>query len=119
MVSNAEAAPVLDLDTALDRVGGDEDLLREISSLFLDECPPAITELRSAVAARDPLKIERKAHSLKGSISTFGSGEPFQAALALEQQGRNRDLAEVDANLQRFEVSLERLCSELQALLTR
>lgn len=116
MGSNVEATPVLDLETALERVGGDEDLLREISAIFLQECPPAITELRSAVAARDPVTIERKAHSLKGSISTFGNGEPFHDALTLEQQGRNRDLTEVDQNLQRFEASLDRLCGELQAL---
>lgn len=117
MVLNKNTPPVLDLDGALARVGGDRDLLREIGMLFLEEYPPAITELRRVVAARDPGGIERKAHSLKGSVSTFGTGVVFEAAVELERQGRSGDLAQVESNLRTFEVSLVRLCKELQALI--
>lgn len=108
----------IDREAALSRVGGDVDLLREIGVLFLRECPSAIAELRSAVAARDAHDIERQAHSLKGSVATFGSGAAFQAALQLEHQGRNRDLTELDSNLRRFESSVECLCVELRALVS-
>jgi|SRR5579862_5837960 len=117
MIPSDHAAPVFDREAALSRVGGDEDLLREIGVLFLEECQLAISDLRVAVSDRDPKRIERKAHSLKGSVSTFGSGPAFQAALALEKQGRCGDLAEVDLQLQRFESSLARLCMEIQNLL--
>lgn len=114
-----EQTAAIDRDTALSRVGGDEDLLREIGALFLEECRPAIVELRSAVEARDAHLIEHKAHSLKGSLSTFGTGPAFQAALELERQGRSRDLERVDSNLLAFESSLEILCAELQALVAQ
>jgi two-component system sensor histidine kinase/response regulator len=117
MLQPDPATPVFDRDSALSRVGGDVDLLREIGSLFLRECAPEVSELRTAVTDRDPKKIERKAHSLKGSVSTFGAGPAFQAALALEQQARSGDLALVDSNLQDFESSLARLCIEIQNLL--
>ena len=106
--------PILDREAALSRVGGDVDLLREVGAIFLKECPSAMTDLRNAVAARDAQDIERKAHSIKGSVSTFGAGPAFQAALELERQGRSLDLHEVESNLQQFESSLERLCLELQ-----
>ena len=109
--------PVFDREAALLRVGGDMDLLREIGALFLEESAPAISDLRTAVSARDPVNIERRAHGLKGSISTFGSGAAFQAALELEQQGRRHDLADVELSMQRFETSLASLCSELQQFL--
>ena len=118
MVRNEDDVPMLDRDTALGRVGGDMDLLREIGALFLHECAPAITDLRKAVAARDAHAIELKAHSLKGSVSTFGTGPAFQAAQDLERLGRNRDLTQVESNLQSFESSLARLCAELQAFLS-
>ncbi len=119
MVVNEQAATVLDLETALARVGGDEELLREIGALFLQEYPPAISDLRTAVAERDPQRIERKAHSLKGSVSTFGTGVAFQATFELEQQGRTGDLREVDSNFQRVEISLARLCNELRMLIAQ
>lgn len=117
MSAMEQATPILDRDTALSRVGGDVQLLREIGAIFLQECPPAVTELRLAVAARDATGIERKAHSLKGSVSTFGAGAAFQAALELERLGHNRDLTQVDTNLHRFETSFELLCAELEALI--
>jgi len=118
MAVKKEAAPVFDMETALERVGGDEHLLKEIGALFLQEFPPAIAALRSAVAERDPKRIERKAHSLKGSVSTFGSGVAFEATLELEMQGRSGDLSEVDSNLERAELSLARLCNELQRFIS-
>ena len=119
MIPSDHAAPVLDRDEALSRVGGDEDLLREIGVLFLEECRTAINDLRLAVSDRDPKQIERRAHSLKGSVSTFGSGPAFQAALALEKQGRCGDLADVDNEFQRFETSLARLCAEIQNVIVK
>lgn len=118
MAVNKETAPVLDLDAALERVGGDEDLLREIGALFLQEYPPAISDLRTAVADRDSKLIERKAHSLKGSVLTFGSGVAYEATLELEMQGRSGDLSEVDSNFERAELSLARLCNELRTLIS-
>lgn len=117
MVQTELAAAVFDRESALSRVGGDADLLREIGHLFLQEYPQGVKELRTAVADRDPKGIERKAHSLKGSVSTFGAGPAFQAALTLEQQGRSGDLAQIDHNLEDFESSLARLCIEIQNLL--
>jgi HPt (histidine-containing phosphotransfer) domain-containing protein len=119
MVLNEESACVFDFDGALARVGGDEDLLREIGALFLQEFPPAISGLRHAVADRDPKRIERSAHSLKGSLSTFGTGVAFQATYELERKGSTGDLAEVESNLQRVEVSLARLCNELRTLISQ
>jgi HPt (histidine-containing phosphotransfer) domain-containing protein len=111
-----QAVPAFDRESALARVGGDLDLLREIAALFLSESAPALRALRSAVAARDAVAIERKAHELKGSIATFGGGAAFQDALELELKGRTRDLQQLDWTMQRFEASLACLCDDLRTL---
>src|SRR5882762_4989073 len=82
----------LDEALALSRVGGDADLLREVIELFLDDYPQTLENIRSAVAAQDPTALEHQAHSLKGSVSTFGARRAFEAALALEKLGRSKDL---------------------------
>src|ERR1700736_2300893 len=110
MVPIDEIVPQLDIEAALYRVGGDLALLCEVGIVFLKECPSALEELRDAVAVRNARDIERCAHSLKGSVSTFGSGAALLAVFEMEQHGRSHDLTEVDSNLRRFESALARLC---------
>ncbi len=109
----------LDEALALSRVGGDTDLLREVIVLFLDDYPQAIASIRSAVASQDPTALEHHAHSLKGSVSTFGAARAFEAALALEKQGRSKDMTGVENSLGRLEEALQALIPELEALQAR
>jgi two-component system sensor histidine kinase/response regulator len=83
----------LDRAIALEHVGGDEGLLREIASLFLEEYPKTMAEIRAALEEGDALALERGAHSLKGSVGNFGAASAVQAALRLEMVGRSRDLS--------------------------
>ena len=117
--STEEQFKQLDEALALSRVGGDVDLLREVVGLFLDDYPQTLDHIRSAVATKDATAIEHHAHSLKGSVSTFGAGRAFEAALALEKQGRSKDLRAVDEGLGRLESALEDLVPELQVLQTK
>lgn len=85
----------IDRAMILDRVGGDEDLLREITVIFLEEYPSLILEIESAVTCVDAKRLERAAHSLKGSVANFGARGATQAAYRLETLGRRGELAEV------------------------
>jgi HPt (histidine-containing phosphotransfer) domain-containing protein len=100
-------------------VGGDVELLREVIGLFLDDYPQSLDMIRDAVARGDQSSLERHAHSLKGSVSTFGAEEAFEAALALEKQGRTGDLAQAQDGLHRLEHALATLRPELEALQTK
>lgn len=115
----AEATLMLDHHAALRNVDGDAELLREIGILFLQEYPLALAKLRTAIDKRDPSCIERMAHSLKGTVVTFGEGAPFQAARKLQHCGRSGDLMQVESDLQELEYSLERLGREIQTLILR
>ena len=106
----------LDESVALSRVGGDVELLREVVGLFLDDYPHSIELIRDAVGRGDQTSVERHAHSLKGSVSTFGAQEVFEAAFALEKQGRSGDLSNAAAGLERLEQALNHLRPELEAL---
>jgi HPt (histidine-containing phosphotransfer) domain-containing protein len=106
----------LDESVALSRVGGDVELLREVVGLFLDDYPQSLELIRAAVAAGDQSSLEQHAHSLKGSVSTFGAQEAFDAALALEKQGRTGDLTSAPEGLRRLEDALTALRPELEAL---
>jgi PAS domain S-box-containing protein len=106
----------LDESLALSRVGGDFELLKEVIELFLDDYPSTFEKIRSAVASSDATALEHSAHSLKGSVSTFGANRAFEAAFTLEKQGRSKDLRGAQAGLFELEQALEALRPELQSL---
>jgi PAS domain S-box-containing protein len=106
----------LDESLALSRVGGDVDLLKEVIELFLDDYPGTFEKIKGAVASSDASALEHHAHSLKGSVSTFGANRAFEAAFALEKQGRSRDLSAAQEGLSQLEQALEALRPELQLL---
>jgi CheY-like chemotaxis protein len=106
----------LDEALALSRVGGDVELLREVIDLFLDDYPSTLQKIQSAVAASDASALEQHAHSLKGSVSTFGASRAFEAAFQLEKQGRSGHLGGAQEGLIELEQALEALRPELESL---
>ena len=109
----------LDECVALSRVGGDRGLLREVVELFLDDYPSVLDKIRAAVSTQDASALEHYAHSLKGSVSTFGAKGAFDAALALERKGRSGDLSGIEEGLGQLESALGTLRPELETLQTR
>jgi HPt (histidine-containing phosphotransfer) domain-containing protein len=107
---------VLDRATALARVGGDIDLLKEIAALFLDEYPQALVDIHAALATGDAFKLERSAHGLKGSVANFGAPAAVDAAFQLEQFGRAHKLDQAPPALAVLERTLACLHTELSSI---
>jgi HPt (histidine-containing phosphotransfer) domain-containing protein len=109
----------LDESLALSRVGGDVELLKEVVELFLDDYPSTFEKIKGAVASRDATALEHAAHSLKGSVSTFGANRAFEAAFTLEKQGRSGDLTGAQDGVAQLEQALAALRPELVSLQTK
>lgn len=116
VVSFSNQIAVLDRAVALERVGGDSELLQEMAQLFLDEYPMQLEAVRAAVRTRDAKALERSAHSLKGSVGNFGAAAAQDAALQLELIGRRGDLREVDQAMGCLENALSSLQPEMESL---
>ena len=84
--------PPFDRSAALERAGGDVGLLKEIVVVFLAECPQWISEVKDAVSVRDPARLQRVAHTIKGAVDNCGASSAYDAALRLERMGREGDL---------------------------
>lgn len=106
----------LDREVALARVGGDEELLREIAVLFLDNYRQWLAELRAAEASGDAEAVQRSAHGLKGSVANFGARDAVEASLSLESLGRAGNLTEMPESLAKLEAALETLRKDLESL---
>jgi two-component system, sensor histidine kinase and response regulator len=56
-----------------------------------------MSAIQTAVRDGDSQALYSSAHSLKGTLGTLGAHRACEAALTLEQMGRNHDLADVHA----------------------
>ncbi len=101
-------ADAFDRETALARLGGDEDLLREAVQAFLEDCPRLVSQLREAVDRRDTAAVESAAHAIKGTAAMFSAHATQEAAERLERLGSQGRLAGVEAGAQHLETELER-----------
>jgi two-component system sensor histidine kinase/response regulator len=106
----------LDREAALDRVGGDLELLQEVAALFLEEYPVLLSHIRKAIQAGDALALEYSAHSLKGSVGNFGAKSAHEAAFQLELAGKAHDLSRAPERLAKLESSLDHLRGSLLSL---
>ena len=106
----------LDRPVALLRVGGDEELLKEIAVIFLDDYPKVLSEIRAAIANGDARQLEASAHTLKGSAANFGAAAVVAAALQLEKMGRAARLEQAAASVSALEEGLCALRADLEAL---
>jgi len=100
----------------LARVGGDEELLREVVRLFLEDFPDMMDEIRRAAADRNAFALHQSAHRLKGAAANFSLTIVSKAALRLETMGQSRDLSGVEdalAALERETASIEETLLEL------
>jgi HPt (histidine-containing phosphotransfer) domain-containing protein len=107
---------VLDRNLALARVDGDEVLLGDLAKLFLEEIPKMLAAVWGAVSGKDADRLQRAAHSLKGSVATLAAQKAFDAALKLERLARARDLEDSEKVYAMLAYEIERLKPVLETL---
>ncbi len=106
-------AQILDWEMALQRVGGSEELLRQLASLFLKECGKSMAEVRQAITTVDAARLRRAAHTLRGSADCIAAAPVVEMARRLELMGRDRNLAGVEDAWASLEEEINRLVPAL------
>ncbi len=115
-VAGPVAGPVSEYDraAAMERVGGDEELFRELADMFLAEAPTWLQAIDEAVRTGDATSVKRTAHTLKGAVGTFAAQLAWNAAQRLETMGRDNDLGSAPAALADLRETIGRLQRALQ-----
>jgi HPt (histidine-containing phosphotransfer) domain-containing protein len=108
-------AAAIDWGTVLDDVGGDEELLHELVDAFVVMYPGTLEEARQALYREDLSAVARVAHLLRGSVSNFGPGPAYEAALGLEEMARAARLEATRVTFQIVVREFEYLKLRLQA----
>jgi CheY-like chemotaxis protein/HPt (histidine-containing phosphotransfer) domain-containing protein len=95
----------------LKRVGGDEDLSRELLEMFLQEFPQKLNDIKQALKEDDAPMVARVAHTIKGSSANIGADRIREAALDME-------IASKELNLNLANTLVEKIQSEFEKLHT-
>jgi two-component system sensor histidine kinase/response regulator len=98
----------------IERLGGDEELARQLVELFVSECPRMISAIRDSVASADADKIRRAAHAFKGSVGNFTDEAPMTTAFALERMGTAGNVAAATGLLPQLEREVEQFIVALR-----
>lgn len=94
-----------------------DEFLREIAGIFLEDTPLRIQELEESLAAADLPKFARAAHSIKGSSSNLGAMTLRAAAEKLEHHARTSGLKEVNGMVNAIKDEFARTQTELAKIL--
>jgi len=109
MDSPRTAAPVFDRATFLDRLMADEDLVREITEVFLADLPGQLEGLAAAVGSGDCLLAGQLAHGIKGASANVGGEALRETAFELEKAGKAGDLVALKTLLPEMQKRFARL----------
>lgn len=105
---------LFDYEGSLKRMGGDDQLFREMVGFFFADAPGWLAQVKQGMARGDGGLVQRSAHTLKGMVSNFGAHSTMQAAAAVEQR------VQEDSSLRSAEPAVARLeaaITELEAAL--
>lgn len=75
-----------------------EDLL-EVAAMFFETVEERLQQIAEAGAAGDLDTLTRLAHGLKGDAANIGFKDISQLARELEKQGRNREVKDIDQQI--------------------
>jgi len=97
--------------------GDNDEFLREITVIYLEDTPLRIKELDESMAAGDASKFSRAAHSIKGSSANLGAILVRGAAEKLETQSRQSGVGGLVPLVESLKAEFARADTELRKLL--
>jgi HPt (histidine-containing phosphotransfer) domain-containing protein len=105
----------MDRAAALRRLGGDEELFRDLVRFFNEDAPILLQQVREGIRGGRPDDVTRGAHSLKGLCAGFSALAATEAAAKLEAIGRSCDLTHADGACDQLGEELARLTEALRS----
>jgi HPt (histidine-containing phosphotransfer) domain-containing protein len=96
---------------------GEPDLYGEVATLFLDEAPTRLAEIRAALAAGNAEALYRAAHAVKGAARNVGAARIGDAAEAVEKRGRAGDLEGMAACLDALDAAVGASAPAIRAVI--
>ncbi len=109
----------IEFAAALKRLGGDEELLRELAAYFEEDAPKLLAAIRTGLAAGDAEIARRAAHSLRSLAANFDGEKAMSISRSIEEMAGKGELQPLPTALDQLDVELRALCVALRRFLAR
>jgi len=106
-----------DLKELMERLGGDEEFLRELLVIFRADAWMNLEKSRKAIAERDFELLTRAAHTMKGMLRNLSMGAAAETAAALEKVSREKQHGDSEKLLGKLVKELDGILPEVEAQL--
>lgn len=106
-------AAVCNLGIALNRLGGNRELLRDLIGFFGDDAPKLLSQVIAGLQADDARQVQLAAHSLVGLVANFEALPSQAVAAQIEAHARVGDLTAAACLLPELESSIRDLLNAL------
>lgn len=90
----------IDMETALERTGGDEEFLFDLIEIFMEDFEPKVAELKSAIKDQNFTSIQEIGHYLKGSSANLSLMQIREVSYQIEIAGKEQNLEQAKENLE-------------------
>ena len=106
--------PVFNRKELLDRLDGNEELIREIVEVFLKDIPLQMGKLKAALQNGEKAVIQLQAHTIKGAAANINAELMRQAAWEVEKAAKEENWEKVPSLVQTLEKRFEELQSHFR-----
>lgn len=103
---------------ALARLAGDETTLAMLAGMVSEDGPPMLAKLGEQANAEETSEYARTAHTLKGLLSTFETGEPVSDLQPIMDAACAGDSSAVRQSHTKLEPELQTLLREISEVAT-
>ena len=103
------SSPLFDKPSALERLGGDEQLFQELITYFCEDAETLVDNIRAAAKKEDWPAVRVAAHSLKGLAANFSAFPATEASRQLEDAAAAGDGSRIRTLIQPVTTEIEKL----------
>lgn len=107
----------LEFQPALERLGGNVELLHDMARFFLEDHGPLLDKLSESLKSQNAACAERFAHSLKGLSANFDRMDLMKSCAEVEDFAQRGSLDDALAMLPQMRDQASRLAADLQEIL--
>jgi HPt (histidine-containing phosphotransfer) domain-containing protein len=107
----------IDVERALRALDGNAELLKDLASMFVEDAPLLLVQLKIALADKRPTHAGAVVHALKGLVATFYPKTGVEIAQRLEDAAAEGDLSLfLNGEHEQLEQSVVAMISEFESL---
>jgi HPt (histidine-containing phosphotransfer) domain-containing protein len=114
-VERPQSESVLEVESTVARLGGDQKLFVEMIGFFLEDAPRLEAGIHAAVEAKNASTVRLTAHALKGLVAGCGGVRAAQSAQRVEDVAQLGDLRGITPLLDALAEELELLRQAVRA----